>query len=274
MCTHLDDDISINLDARAITCFDACAHMHVFTYAHMLLHAWLVTCVHGRSHYPMLTHECSLVWLLTCLNAHTLSCFHDHMLPRSHSLLIICYYAACFEDNMLSCTHTLIFTCLISTHVHTLGWWYVSMFGTLSDRVVAHLYAQMFWRWHALMHAYIDFHMFDIHTHAHTWLMICLHVRHLKWSCSCTFVCSNALTIMLECIGNWAERGMCSFFFRILNIFNTHTGRGENGFFKETYSGVYLKMPKGMCTWVFQCSYVFMLTCLYSPIHMLVYSNA
>ena len=131
--------------------------MHVFTYAHMLLHAWLVTYVHGRSYYPMLTHECSL------MNAHTLSCFHDHMLPRSHSLLIICYYAACFEDNMLSCTHTLIFTCLISTHVHTLGWWYVSMFGTLSDRVVTH---QMFWRWHALMHTYIDFHMFDIHTRA------------------------------------------------------------------------------------------------------------
>ena len=127
--------------------------MHVFTYAHMLLHAWLVTCVHGRSYYPMLTHECSL------MNAHTLSCFHDHMLPRSHSLLIICYYATCFEDNMLT---------------------------------------------------YFDIHIFDIHTYEHTWLIICHYSWRLKRSCSCTFVRSNVLMIMLECKDNWTGRGMCT----------------------------------------------------------------
>ena len=145
--------------------------MPVYCHAH-LFGALMITCLHARmllclnvltclacqlSTWKivfMLTLGCTFYWLLTCLDAHTITCldahtitcFDDLTLQNSHSFLIICYYAACFEDNILPCTYTLIFTCLISTHVHTVGWWYVSMFGGLSDCAVAHLYAQMLWR--------------------------------------------------------------------------------------------------------------------------------
>ena len=137
--------------------------MPVYCHAH-LFGALMITCLHARmllclnvltclacqlSTWKivfMLTLGCTFYWLLTCLDAHTITCFDDLTLQNSHSFLIICYYAACFDDNILPCTYTLIFTCLISTHVHTVGWWYVSMFGGLSDCAVAHLYAQMLWR--------------------------------------------------------------------------------------------------------------------------------
>ena len=144
------------LHALTITCPYACVlscsfvwsfddHMLTCTYALMLKCSYML----GLSiEYMvfMLTLGCTFYWLLTCLDAHTITCFDDLTLQNSHSFLIICYYAACFDDNILPCTYTLIFTCLISTHVHTVGWWYVSMFGGLSDRAVAHLYAQMLWR--------------------------------------------------------------------------------------------------------------------------------
>ena len=188
------------------------------------------------------------------------------------------------------------------THMHTLGWWYVSILGGLSDHAVTHSYAQMLWRlylnpkvigwrlylnakvigweevcvlvcfnvhmvlcsyacifpltysqahvpcWsyatmpHVLMitcsYAHIHWYSFVSYPYAcaHTWLMIYLYAWRLKWSCNCTFLCLNALTIVLECWGNWEVRGMY--------------------------------------TWVLQCLYAFVLMYLYSPTHMFVCTYA
>ena len=158
------------------------------------------------------------------------------------------------------------------THMHTLGWWYVSILGGLSDHAVTHSYAQMLWRlylnakvigweevcvlvcfnvhmvlcsyacifpltysqahvpcWsyatmpYVLMitcsYAHIHWYSHVSYSYicAHTWLMIYHYAWRLKWSCNCTFLCSNALTTMLECWGNWAVRGMC-----VLGCFNAH----------------------------------------------------
>ena len=53
------------------------------------------------------------------------------------------------------------------------------------------------------------------------------------------------------CMNNHGGNGdlTSSFFFFLFFLntkyfFNTHTGRGYKGFFKETYSGVYPKIPK------------------------------
>ena len=147
-----------------------------------------------------------LAWLFTCLDAYMLECFADHMLPCSHALLIICYYVACFEDNM----HTYIDFHMFDIHTRAHTWLMICLH-------VRHLKWSCSYTSNVLKmtcsHAHIHWfsHVWYPHT-CNTWLMICLQVRHLKWSCSCTFVCSNALTIMLECISNWAERGMCTFF--------------------------------------------------------------
>ena len=42
------------------------------------------------------------------------------------------------------------------------------------------------------------------------------------------------------------------FFFRILNIFNTHTQGERRRFFKETYSCVY---PKGSISWIYSIDF-------------------
>ena len=42
------------------------------------------------------------------------------------------------------------------------------------------------------------------------------------------------------------------FFLRILSIFNTHMGRGEKVFFKQTYNGVY---PKGSNSWIYNTGF-------------------
>ena len=146
MSTRFNYYMPIYLCSVMLICLDTlmttCSHArmllcsHVFTCLVEYVEDRILPCSLLDAHFI----DCLHAWMFTCLNAYTLTCFGDLMLLISHSFLIICYYAACFEDNMLPCTHTLIFTCLISTHAHTLGWWYVSMFSGLSDCEVAHLY--------------------------------------------------------------------------------------------------------------------------------------
>ena len=138
MFACFDDRMLPCLHALTITCPHAFApsclyvwmlwrshtHMHLCCYAHMFLLAWLSHLymeAHILPHSLLDAHflDCSHAWMFTCLNAHTLTCFDDHMLPSSHALLIRCYYAVCFDDNMLPCTLLLIFTCLISTYTCT-----------------------------------------------------------------------------------------------------------------------------------------------------------
>ena len=94
------------------------------------------------------------------------------------------------------------------------------------------------------MPTYIDIHMFHIHTHVHTlgW--------RLKWSCNCMFLCSNALTTMLECWGNWAVRGMC-----VLGCFNAH-----------------MLLCSCACILPLTCLYALMLKCSHTHTHTHTYA--
>ena len=149
-------------------CLDAlmitCSHAPMLLCSHVL--TWLVvTCVHGSSYSSMLTFGCSLYWLLTCLDVHMLECSRAHMLWWSHALMITCSQAhmPCWSNATMP--HVLTITCSYA-HIH----WYSPV-------------------WYP-------------YTCAHTWLMICLYAWRTKWSCSCTFVRSNALTIVHECRGD------------------------------------------------------------------------
>ena len=120
----------------------ACTYalMHTCSYMLGLSHVYMEDRILPYSHLDAHLLDWSHAWMLTSLNAHTLTCFDNHMLSSSHAFLIICYYAACFNDNMLPCPHTLIFTCFISTHMCT------HLVGGLSGHAIACSYAQMLWR--------------------------------------------------------------------------------------------------------------------------------
>ena len=167
----------------------ACTYalMHTCSYMLGLSHVYMEDRILLYSHLDAHLLDWSHAWMLTSLNAHTLTCFDNHMLAH----MPFWSYATMPHVLMITCSHA---------HIH----WYS--------------------------------HVSYPYTCAHTWLMIYLYAWRLKWSCNCTFLCSNALTTMLECWGNW---------------------------------GV-----KGMCTWVLQCLYAFVLMCLYSPTHMFVCSHA
>ena len=149
MFTYLDNHILLCLHALIITCSHiymlqlSHAHMPLCPRAHMFgcfddhmltcTYAVMLTCSYllGLSQVYTEAHvlpcslldayflDCSHAWMVTFLNAHTLTCFDDHMLPSSHALVIKCNYVTCFDNNMLPCTFTLIFTCLISIHMST-----------------------------------------------------------------------------------------------------------------------------------------------------------
>ena len=94
-----------------------------------------------------------------------------------------------FDDHMPTCLYAFELICLDAL-------------------MITYSYFEML-RWsHAHMHWYS--HIWYLHTCAHTWIMKCLLPRRLKRSCSRTCLCSNALTIVLECWDDWEIRGMCT----------------------------------------------------------------
>ena len=78
----------------------------------------------------------------------------------------------------------------------------------LDALIITYSYFEILQWSHANMHWYS--HVWYPHTCAHTWMMKCLLAWRLKWSCSWTFLCSNALTIVLECWDDWEIGGMCA----------------------------------------------------------------
>ena len=169
------------------------------SHARMLLCTHVLTCLACHMCTWKIIFSHTHTWMLTCLIDHMLGCSQAWMLTRLHALIITCSQAHMPFWSYATMPHVLMITCS-HAHIH----WYS--------------------------------HVSYPHTCAHTWLMIYHYAWRLKWSCNCTFLCSNALTTMLECWGNWAVRDMC--------------------------------------TWVLQCSYAFVLMCLYSPTHMFVCSHA
>ena len=132
MCSHLDDDISISLeadvllelDARALTSFDDHAEM-LNAYVLVWSHSMLITC--------------SLVYLIWSLHSHMSTRFDHHMLTCSHTYMLWWLHAP-----MLTRINILKFD--IHTLEDTLGWWFIYMLGGLSEHAVRCSRTQMFWR--------------------------------------------------------------------------------------------------------------------------------
>ena len=99
-------------------------HMLTCPYAHIFLHACLLTCLHAsmivcsHTHMPRYPH----VWMLTCSHALMITCSHAHMLWCSLTPMLTCFddpMLICFDDRMPPWSHALIFTRLISIHMYT-----------------------------------------------------------------------------------------------------------------------------------------------------------
>ena len=143
---------------------------------------------------------CFKYHMATCLCALMLICLESFMIIRSDAYMLLCSQVlTCLACNMCtwkivySHAHSWMFTCLIAhmlemltcLNAHMPCWSYATMLHVLKITCLdAHIH------WYS--------HVWFPHTYAHTWLMICLYSWRLKWSCSYTFVCSNALTIVLE----------------------------------------------------------------------------
>ena len=95
----------------------------------------------------------------------------------------------CFDDHMPTCLYAFELICLDAL-------------------MITYSYFEML-RWlHVHMHWYSL--VWYPHTCAHTLMMKCLLAWRLKWSCNSTFLCLNALTIVLECWDDREIRGMCT----------------------------------------------------------------
>ena len=171
-------------------------HMPTFVCALMLicLDALMITC----SHACMLL--CSHV--LTCLACHVctwkLVFSHAHSWMRTFLIahMLECSHTTCFDDDMLPSSRALLIKC-----------YYAACF---DDNMLP------------CTHTLIFTCLTSTHMHTLGWLMICLHVWQLKWSWSCTFVHSSALTSVLLYKGNWVVRGMCIWVFQCSYAFCSH----------------------------------------------------
>ena len=153
------------------------------------------TCLDDRMHPCLHTliikcpHACVLLCsqVLTCLACHM--CKWKIVFSHAHSWMLTCLIAhmlrmpTCLNAYILLGVLTLMITCC---QAHMPCWSYATMLHVL---MITCSYAHIHWYSH-VSYPY---------TCAHTWLMICLYSWRLKWSCSYTFVRSNALTIVLEC---------------------------------------------------------------------------
>ena len=111
----------------------------------------------------------------------------------------------CHNDGVLLYLHALMITCPLACMPTCL---YAFEIICLDALMITYYYFEML-RWlHAHMHWYS--HVWYPYTCTHTWMMKCLLARRLKWSCSSKFLCSNVLTIVLECSDGWEIRGMCT----------------------------------------------------------------
>ena len=223
-----------------------CTWMHKFSCACMCELCWSRACICTYFNNHMLI--CLFALMITCFYVHTFwcslasmsICFDGHTLLCSHALTIICSHIymlyrehvhfpislnahmlkQCF-DCMLLCSHALLVTCF---YVYIPWWWNASMSTCFDDNMHTFLSAfklicldalmitysciEIHWLLHAYMHWYS--HVCYPHTFAHSWMMKCLLVQRLKWSCRWTFVPLNALTIVLECWGDWEVRSICT----------------------------------------------------------------
>ena len=134
------------------------------------------------------------------------TCFDDHMLLFYHALMFTCFYvnvfqwsyapmSTCFDDHKPICLYVFMLICLDAL-------------------MITHSYIEMLWLLHAHMHWYS--HVWYPYTCAHSCVMKCLLARRLKWSCRRTFMPLNALTIVLECWGDWEIRSICTWLLKCL----------------------------------------------------------
>ena len=95
----------------------------------------------------------------------------------------------CFDDHMPTCLYAFELICL-------------------DGLMITYSYFEILWWLHVHLHWYSL--VWYPRTCAHTLMMKCLLAWRLKWSCSRTFLCLNALTIVLECWDDREIRGMCT----------------------------------------------------------------
>ena len=135
--TCLDDHMLPCLDSLMILCPQAympsksyvwtlwwsLTHKPVCSHAHMLLHAWLRTCLHVSIAHMLTCMDANLFWMLTFSHAWMVTfslayMLDDHLLPCTHALRISCSHAHMLCHPMLPFSYTLTIPCS-----HSLVWY-------------------------------------------------------------------------------------------------------------------------------------------------------
>ena len=152
--------------------------------------------------YHMATCLCAL--MLICLESFMIICSDAYMLLFSQVLTCLACIM-CTWKIVFSHAHSWMLAWLLTCSRCSHAWMLTSYHALMITYSQAHMPC---WSYATMLHvlkitcldAHIHWysHVWFPHTYAHTWLMICLYSWRLKWSCSYTFVCSNALTIVLE----------------------------------------------------------------------------
>ena len=185
------------LDDRLLSCLHALTITHPFSCVPSCSFVWMLWWLHAHMHVYYYAHMFLHAWLVTWIRGRlyspmlTLGCTFYWLLTCLNT-----YMLTCFDDLILLSSHSFLIIC-----------YYAACF---DDNMLL------------CTHTLIFTCLTSTHMHTLGWLMICLHVWQLKWSWSCTFVHSSALTSVFLCKGNWAVRGMCIWVFQCSYAFCSH----------------------------------------------------